>query len=107
MQKRAFFCFKCLYPGSGQKIPSPQVNVWDLKYVVVSEIKAYYLHGVLRDLSSLEVWRKMTNNYYCRRSELLNFDVSACRPMACAYGASAHHCARCVHSVRTMRILCA
>ena len=29
-------------------------------------------------------------NYY-RRSELLKFARSACRPMACAYGASAHH----------------
>ena len=29
-------------------------------------------------------------NYY-RRSEPLKFDMSACRPTACAYGASAYH----------------
>ena len=47
------------------------------------------LHVAHRDLSSLKVWRRMANYYH--RSELLKSVRSACRPMACAYGASAHN----------------
>ena len=74
--------------------------------MVVSEMIAYLL-GVHRDLLSLEVWRQMANYY--RRSELLKFDMSACRPMACAYGAE-HHlrtaCARRAHDVHAIRMPC-
>ena len=53
-----------------------------------------YLHGVHRDLSSLEV------------CGLLKSTRSACRPMACAYGTSAHECSNMRMACSNMRMSC-
>ena len=57
-----------------------------------------------RYLSSLEVWRQMANYYRRIRSGLLKFDMSACRPMACAYGTSAHDLFEHAHIISKMHI---
>ena len=41
--------------------------------VVVSEMIAYYLHGVHRYLSSLEVWRQIVNNIIIIITGLVDF----------------------------------